>query len=177
MSNFFISVSWAAAQQHPPPLLGCAPVTQTALRSDWKPEKSWVESRHSQEVSICSKAFILDFILTQFPIQWVLWALYQRIKWPELKADHSPPSEVKVKNEWIHRPTTKTYDFHGMPSGSLDFIRLSTDDQNATLLPLQCDPRSDFSKHETKIQKMGQIHFNVVCAVLRTAMCVCVMWL
>jgi hypothetical protein len=36
----------------------------------------------------------------QLPIQWVLGAFALGVKWPEDEADHSPPSNVKVKNVW-----------------------------------------------------------------------------
>jgi hypothetical protein len=34
---------------------------------------------------------------TQPPIQWVLGALSLTVKWPGREADHSPPSNAKVK--------------------------------------------------------------------------------
>jgi hypothetical protein len=42
---------------------------------------------------------------TQLPIQLVPGALSLGVKWPELEADHSPPSIAEVKNMWSYTST------------------------------------------------------------------------
>jgi hypothetical protein len=46
--------------------------------------------------------------LTQPPVQWVPGALSLRIKRPGLEADHSPLSNVEVKNVWSYTSTPPT---------------------------------------------------------------------
>jgi len=48
---------------------------------------------------------------TQPHIQWVKGTLYPSIKWPEFKADYSPPSTAEAKEcveLYIHYPTTSS---------------------------------------------------------------------
>jgi hypothetical protein len=42
---------------------------------------------------------------SQPPIQWVPGDLSLRVKWPEGKTDHSPPSSAEVKNAWRYTST------------------------------------------------------------------------
>jgi hypothetical protein len=39
-------------------------------------------------------------------IQWVPGALAPAVKWPGLKAEHSPPTNAKMKNEWSYTMST-----------------------------------------------------------------------
>jgi hypothetical protein len=39
---------------------------------------------------------------TQLPIQWIVVPLSLAIKWLGHEADHSPPSNAKVKNTWSY---------------------------------------------------------------------------
>jgi hypothetical protein len=45
-------------------------------------------------------------VLTQPPIQWISGALFLQLKRPRREADHSPPSNVEVKNAWNYTSTT-----------------------------------------------------------------------
>jgi hypothetical protein len=51
---------------------------------------------------------------TQSPIQWVLGDLSQGENWRGDEADHSPPSSVHSKNEWLYasKPTTRLQNMH-----------------------------------------------------------------
>ena len=40
--------------------------------------------------------------------QWVLGALAPGVKWPGLEADHSPPHNAKMKNDWSYNSTNAT---------------------------------------------------------------------
>jgi hypothetical protein len=49
----------------------------------------------------------------QFPIHWVLAALFPQVKRPEREADHSPQSTAEVKNAWSYTSTPPTR-LHGV---------------------------------------------------------------
>jgi hypothetical protein len=42
---------------------------------------------------------------TQSPLQWVLETISSGVTWPGREADHSPPSDAEVKNEWSYTST------------------------------------------------------------------------
>jgi hypothetical protein len=44
----------------------------------------------------------LALLLSQPPIQWVMWAVSTAKKWLVCEADHSPPSSAEVKNSYSY---------------------------------------------------------------------------
>jgi len=59
------------------------------------------ESWQRQEFYIFSKTCRLALWLMQPPLQWMLGSLSLWVTWPMCEANHSPPSDDKVKNEWF----------------------------------------------------------------------------
>jgi hypothetical protein len=46
---------------------------------------------------------------TRHPIQLILGVLFQGVRWPKCKAEHSPPSSAKVKNVWSFTSTPQCF--------------------------------------------------------------------
>jgi len=63
-------------------------------------EKSWFDSRQSQEIFLFSFASILTLEHIKLSNQWVPVALSPVVKRPALGGDHSHPSGAEIKNDW-----------------------------------------------------------------------------
>jgi len=65
----------------------------------------WFNSQQGQGIVLFTMTSRLVLGLTEPPVQWVPGVLSPGVKWPGNEADHSLPSNAKVKNEWSYTST------------------------------------------------------------------------
>jgi hypothetical protein len=65
------------------------------------------------KIFLCFTVSRLALGPTQPPIEWVVEAVYPRVKRPGHEADHSPPSSAEVRNDGAIPPLPHTFSWHG----------------------------------------------------------------